>query len=140
MSVHIHTMRNCCARAFVLVPAPLLVGWALALGSDHFELAEVSGRVTFADQPFSGMIYFEPDRGRGPVAMGQVNPDGSFQLYVNGQPELRGAVPGTYRVFVHLRVPDKTGSSLDSKYQDPRTTDLLVPVGPDWNYVRFNLH
>jgi hypothetical protein len=112
----------------------------LALGSNHFELAEVSGRVTCADQPFGGMIYFQPDRGNGPIAMGPVKPDGSFQLYINGQSELRGAVPGTYRVFVHLRVPDKAGSRLDSKYQDPRTTDLLVRVVPDWNYLRFNLH
>jgi hypothetical protein len=112
----------------------------LALGSNNFDLAQVSGRVTCADQPFGGVIYFEPDRGSGPFAMGLVNPDGSFQLYVNGQLDLRGAVPGTYRVFVHLRVPDKTGSRLDSKYQDSRTTDLVVHVGPDWNYLRFNLH
>ena len=140
MSVHIHTMRNWCARALVLVPAPalLLLAWAVAPGSNNFELADVSGRVTCADHPFSGEIYFMPDHG--PFAMGQVNPDGSFQLYVNGHPDLRGAFTGTYRVVVQTRVPDKMGSRVDSKYQDPRTTDLLVPVGPDWNYVHFNLH
>jgi hypothetical protein len=72
--------------------------------------------------------------------MGPVNPDGSFQLYVNGEWGRRGAEPGTYRVFVRAPVRDKTGSRLDSKYQDRRTTDLLVHVGPDWNYLRFNLH
>ena len=124
----------------MLVPAALLLGWALAPGSTNFELAQVSGRVTCADRPFSGVIYFLPDREGGPHAMGPVNLDGSFQLYVNGRSDRRGAVPGTYRVFVHPRVPDETGSRVDSKYQDPRTTDLLVHVGPDWNYVRVNLH
>ena len=109
MSVHIHTMRNCCARALVLVPAPLLLGWALAPGSKNFELAQVSGRVTCADQPFSGVIYFLPDHESGPYAMGPVNPDGSFQLYVNGQPDRRGAVPGTYRVVVHTACSGQDG-------------------------------
>jgi len=124
----------------MLVPAALLLGWALAPGSTNFELAQVSGRVTCADRPFSGVIYFLPDQESGPFARGPVNPDGSFQLYVNGRSDQRGAVPGTYRVFVRPRVSGKTGSRVDSKYQDPRTTDLLVHVGPDWNYIRFNLH
>jgi hypothetical protein len=109
-------------------------------GSKDFEVAQVSGRVTCADQPFSGAIYFMPDDKGGLNATGPVNPDGSFQLYVNGELDRRGAVPGTYRVVVRPRVPDKTGSRVDSKYRDPRTTDLRVHVGPDWNYVRFNLH
>jgi hypothetical protein len=140
MSVHIHTMRHWCALALVLVPAPLLLGWALVPKSTNSKLAQVSGQVTCADQPFSGMICFLPeDEGR-PNAWGLVNSDGSFQLYVDGHGDWPGAVPGTYRVVVRPCVPDKTGSRVDSKYRDARTTDLLVHVGPDWNYLRFNLH
>ncbi len=138
MSVHIHSLRNCCASALVLLPA-FLVYWALAPGSTDLELAQVSGRVSCAEVPFSGEIYFQPERGRGPLAMGLVNSDGSYQLYVNGQRDLRGAVPGTYRVYVHKRVSNTTGLHLDSKYQDPRTTDLLVDIRPDCNYVDFKL-
>lgn len=140
MPIHIHTVRNYCVTAIVLLPASLMVWWALAPGSMDSELAQVSGRVSCAEAPFSGVIYFQPDRGRGPSSMGSIKPDGSFQLYVNGQRDLRGAFPGTYRVYVRSHAADRAGSHLDSKYQDPRTTDLLVHVRPDWNYVSFNLH
>jgi hypothetical protein len=123
----------------VLVPTSLLFGWALAPGSEDLSVAQVSGRVTCADQPFSGVIYFlsNDDEG-GVLAVGPVNPDGSFQLYVNDQ--RRGVVPGTYRVTVRPSDPDKTEPCIDRKYQHARTTNLLVHVGSDWNYFDFNLH
>jgi len=140
MSVHIHTVRNRCARAIVLLPAPLLFGWALAQGTMNSELAQVSGRVTCADQPFRGILQFVPDREGRPHALGVVNSDGSFQVYTDIHAGLRGAVPGTYRVVVHPHNWDQTGSRVDSKYRNPHTTDLVVHVAPDWNYVCFNLH
>jgi hypothetical protein len=139
MSVHIHTIRNYCASALALVPAPLLLGWVLAPESKNTELAQVSGRVTCSGKPISGIIHFVPDHGSGPYSMGLVDADGSFQLYVNGQQDRRGAVPGKYRIIVNPRVPDKTGSRVALKYRDTRTTDLLVDVAPDWNDVRLNL-
>ena len=139
MSVPIHTTRDYCANALVLVPALLLLGWGLAPEPKDFKLVQVSGRVTCADQPFSGAISFLSDDVRRPSATGLVNPDGSFRLHFNGDRHLRGVVPGTYRVVVHPSVLDKTGSRVDSKFQDPRTTDLLVHVERNWNYVRVNL-
>ena len=139
MSVPIHTMRDYCASALVLVPALLLLGWGFAPESKDFELAQVSGRVTCADQPLRGAIYFLSDDVGRPSAMGPVKPDGSFQLYVNGDRYLRGAVPGTYRVVVFPGVLDKAGPRVDSKFQHPRTTNLLVHVDRNWNYVRVNL-
>jgi hypothetical protein len=103
------------------------------------ELAQVSGRVTSANQPFSGAIYFQSEVDGGTSAMGLLDRDGSFQLCVNGQRDRPGALPGTYRVFVRPRDSDQTGPRIDSKYQDPRTTDVLVEVRPDWNYVGLNL-
>jgi hypothetical protein len=104
------------------------------------EFAQVSGRVTCADQPFRGFIQFVPDREGRPSALGVVNSDGSFQLYTDFHAGQQGAVPGTYRVVVYPQNWDKIGSRLDSKYQNPHTTDLVVHVAPDWNYVCFNLH
>ncbi len=140
MSVHIHTMRDRCASALVLAPAVLLLGWSSAPGSKEFELVQVSGRVTYADQPFSGAIHFFSDDDGRPNASGRVNPDGSFQLYVNGDQKRLGVVPGTYRVVVLPGVRDKTGSRVDSKFQNLPTTNLLVHVEPDWKYLNVNLH
>jgi hypothetical protein len=140
MSVHIHTLRNCCASVLALIPAPLVLSWALAPTPADFGLAQVSGRVTCGDEPFSGVIHFVPNHPSGVSSIGLVNPDGSFQLYANAQKDRRGALPGTYRVVVYPRSRDKTGARLDTKYQDARTTDLMIDVGPDWNYVCLNLH
>jgi hypothetical protein len=140
MLVHIHTMRNWCATALVLVPAPLLLGWASTPESKDLRLVQVSGRVTCNDRPFRGTIHFLPEAKGVAHAMGPVKPDGSFQLYVNGRTDLSGAVPGTYRVVLQPRIPDMAGSCVDGKYRDSRTTDLVVHVGPDWNYVRVDLH
>jgi hypothetical protein len=139
MPVHIHAVRNWCANGFLLVPALVLLGWALAPGSKDSGPAQVSGRVTYAGQPVSGSIYFLPEDEGGSSAIGPVNPDGSFQLYVNGDWDRRGAVPGTYRVVLRPRVPNQTASHVDSKYQDAHTSDLLVHVWPDWNELRLNL-
>ncbi len=139
MLIHTHAMRKWCATALVLVPAPLLLGWASAPESRDSRLVPVSGRVTCTDRPFSGMIHFLPEDRRVAHAMGPVKPDGSFQVYVNGQMNLCGAVPGTYRVVLQPRLSDKAGSRVDNKYRDSRTTDLVVHIGPDWNYVRVNV-
>ena len=140
MSAHIHTLRMWCAAAPVLVPALLMLGWALLPRSTDSELAQVTGRVTCAGRPFSGSIYFLPLNDGAASAIGLVKPDGSFQLYLNGDWNRRGAVPGTYRVVVRPRLPKKTMSHVVCKYEDPQTSDLQVDVGPDWNHVRLNLH
>lgn len=139
MSVHIHTLRNCCAKAFILFPAPFLLGWALSPESTNPELARVSGKVTCANQPISGVIHFVPEHGRGAGAFGFVESDGSFQLLANAQGDQKGVEPGTYRVVVRPSPSDKLRSRVDTKYQDARTTDLVVRVVQDWNYVNFNM-
>jgi hypothetical protein len=140
MSVHIHAVRTWCARAFLLVPTPLLLSWVWAPESKDFKLVQVSGQVTCTDQPFSGTIFFVPVDEGGTDASGLANRDGSFQLYANGRWDQPGALPGTYRVFVRPRVSDQTESLVDRKYLNPGTTDLLVNVGSDWNYVHLDLH
>jgi hypothetical protein len=139
MSIHIHTVRNWCAKALVLVPAPFVIGWASKPGSPGVELAQVSGQVACADRPVGAMIDFLPADGRGPVGSGYSRPDGSFQLYVNGRRDRRGAVPGTYRVVVVPYASDPAGSVVDRKYLHPHTTDLVVHIAPGWNHVCLNL-
>ena len=139
MPVHIHTMRGWSARMLALVPIPFLLGWSLTSGTNDAKLAQVSGRVTFADRPCAGAIYFLPEDRSGTMAMGPLKPDGSFQLYVNGLEGQRGALPGRYRAVVYSRVLDGTGSSVVRRFGDPSTTGLPVHVKPDWSYFRIDL-
>jgi hypothetical protein len=122
------------------MPAPIVLGWASAPVAKPLETAQVIGVLTYADQPFVGTIIFMPVDQRLPVAMAPVNPDGSFRLHVNGRKDQSGAVPGTYRIVLQPRVRGKPGTRIDAKYQHPRTTDLLVHIGPDWNHINVNLH
>src|SRR5262249_37356070 len=114
-------------------------GWALAPESTNGNLTQVSGQVSCAGQPVSGMIFFLTDQPGTPHAIGPMKPDGSFQLYCDGKWDRPGAVAGTYRVVVRPRSTDETGPRVDGKYQDLRTTDLVVRVGPEWNHVRIDL-
>jgi hypothetical protein len=141
MSVHIHTMRGWCARTLVLAPVPLLLGWTFAPGSNDATLAQVSGRMTFADRPCGGMIYFLPEDKSGISAMGELEPDGSFQLYVNGSRGRgqRGALPGRYRVFFHPHVSAGTCSRADPRLGEPHNDGVFVHVRPGWNDVRIDL-
>jgi len=140
MSVHNHTVRTLCANALGLVLALFLFGWFLATGSKDFALAQVSGRVTCGGQPFSGAIYFLPEGDGVASAIGPVKSDGSFQLYINGDWDRRGAVPGTYRVVLRPQGASETESRAEGKYERAQTSDLLIDVGPDWNDLRLNLH
>jgi hypothetical protein len=141
MSVHIHTMRGWCARALVLAPVPLVLGWTFASGSNDAKLAQVSGRMTFADRPCSGAVYFLPEDKGGIPAMGQLEPDGSFELYVNGPRGRgrRGALPGRYRVNVLPQVPAGTRARTEPRSGEPGNAGPLVLVKPGWNHVRIGL-
>jgi hypothetical protein len=137
--MHNHTLRHYFAGALGLCVAVILLGWVYAPPQQDIELVPVVGQVTYADHPFSGMIYFLAEDQRYPDANGPLDSDGSFRLYMNGLRKCPGAAPGTYRVVICPRNADEFGSRVDPKYQDRRTSDLLVQVAPDWNDVRFNL-
>jgi hypothetical protein len=121
------------------VPIPFLLGWPLVSGSNDAKLAQVSGRVTFADRTCDGAIYFLPEDRSGMMAMGPLKPDGSFQLYVNGLKGQRGALPGRYRAVVYSRVLDGTVSRVVRGFGDPSTTGLPVHGNPGWSYFRIDL-
>jgi len=139
MSVHIHSARNWCASALILVPAPFLLGWTYAPASQASDRAQVNGVVTCSGRPFVGTIYFLPEDERLPAAMGLVNPDGSFELYVNGRKDQPGAVPATYRIILDRRTRAMSGSRQNGGFLDPRTSDLVAHIGSGWNHVRLDL-
>ena len=82
-----------------LAPAALLL--TLACGGKEPVLAPVSGRVFYKGQPLpAGSIVFTPNAdkgGRGPLARGEIQTDGSYSLRTNGAP---GSCAGWHRVTV----------------------------------------
>ncbi|NBO92987.1 MAG: hypothetical protein EBV06_11850 [Planctomycetia bacterium] len=88
-------------------------------------LVEVKGRVYHrGDALPTGTIVFAPDteRGtRGPLAYGQVGPNGEFELSTQGK---MGCPPGRYKVTLAIsrayRVPDR--------YRDPDLSGQRVEV------------
>jgi hypothetical protein len=143
MSVHIHTMRSYCAGALCLIPALAVIplGGAYEPRWGEFELAAVTGRVTCGGRPLNGMatIHFLAADDHRFDAYGWLNPDGSFRLQTWSNLSGEGIVPGKYRVYFDTSCSAAVESLVDRKYQDPRTSDLLVQVGPPWNDFLFSL-
>ena len=92
---------------------------------------KVSGRVSWNGQPLtSGLVVFAPDseRGqRGILAMGTVNPDGTYELATEAG---EGLAPGAYRVTVSEPV-QLDRATLPTRFQHPDLSGLRaeVPAG-----------
>lgn len=133
-----------------------LAGLALLLlaagcGQDDVEPAPVRGRVFYKGAPLTrGSIVFSPDPdkgGSGPLARGDVRPDGTYTLTCDGRP---GAPPGWHRVtIVSVESPASppvgtafadVRSALPRKYAAPDQSglDVLVKAGED-NVFDFRL-
>src|SRR5262245_62732384 len=95
----------------------LLLVAALGCGGGAEEKrAAVGGQVFYRGRPLAGgTIVFAPDPGhgaRGPLAWGEVGPDGRYSLRTGEKP---GAVVGWHRVTVAAPGP----AALPARYSDP---------------------
>jgi hypothetical protein len=124
---------------------------AAGCGQDEPALAPVRGRVFYKGVPLTrGSIVFAPDAdrgGSGPLARGDIQPDGTYKLTAGGRP---GAAVGWQRVsVVALESPPPlpkgtefadVRSLLPRKYAAPDLSglDALVKVGDD-NVIDFHL-
>lgn len=129
-------------------PKALWVGalcWtALGCGPSGEKLVPVAGKVTVASQPLPiGIIGFHPDpsqgNDRGQSSLGQIQPDGSYQVQTAGKP---GVPPGWYKVVVWATRDPAAGGNpwgpdgqlrkinwlTHAKYAAVDTTDLVVEV------------
>jgi hypothetical protein len=142
------SMRTGLAR--LSLPVVLLLA-AAGCGSDDLALVPVRGRVLYKGVPVpGGSIVFTPDAdkgGHGPLARGEIRPDGTYTLTTDGQP---GATPGWHRVTVVSveAVPGKpagTGfadvqSLLPRHYASPDLSGLDRQVKPgEENVIDFHL-
>jgi hypothetical protein len=137
MPLHLHTMRSYCATAFLVIPAVALLGGAYSSPSNAPVRARVDGRATCGGHPLGGMwILFEEAGPGGHIVASLVGADGSFRM---DPKRASGLSPGAYRVHFLPKQAGAPDPSLDPKYEDPRTSGLLVHVGPGWNEIMLTL-
>jgi hypothetical protein len=102
---------------------------ATGCGQDGPKLAPVRGTVYYKGVPLKGgTIVFAPDPergGQGPLAVGEVRPDGTYLLRTEGD---RGAVPGWHRITVS---PADARSAFPRRYADPELSGLSREVQPE---------
>jgi hypothetical protein len=109
----------------------VLLGLAVAGCGHDDKLTPVHGQVFYHDQPLAGgTIVFTPDPergGHGPLAYGEVGPDGRYTLHTGDTP---GAVPGWHRITI-APVGQASTSDLPRKYSDPQQSGLLREIKAD---------
>lgn len=122
-------------------------------GSDNPETFKVNGKVTYNGQPVtSGVVQLLPEGG-GNSAIGNLQPDGTFQLTTFRKDD--GACPGTYKVTVQaMPEPDSedpmaglpgmelggTGKPpVPVKYENAETSDLKVNINQGENTLELEL-
>jgi hypothetical protein len=134
-------------REFTLRPVGLaLAVLACVVGCGESKTAPVNGRVKLKDGSDVSVLKgyslnFESDGGKA-SAVGEVNPDGTFQLSTFGAND--GAVPGKYRVAINQPNnpdPDKppSKSKLPAKYGNLDTSGLTAEVKPGPNNIELEL-
>jgi hypothetical protein len=113
--------------------AILLLIAAVGCPSSGDPLTPVKGKVTYKGAPVQGgTVVFIPDTARGthgPMAMADIQPDGTFSLKTN---ETLGAVPGWHKVTIAWMRPGALGQDAQSmvprKYRDPQSSGLAREV------------
>jgi hypothetical protein len=133
--MHIHTLRT--VAGWILGLGAVLTSIALAApigaSTPRAGLVPVTGQVTLNGQPAGDvMMCFDAADRHSAYACSRA--DGSFELFSPGWG--MGAVPNRYRVHL-FSLP--SGPALPARYQDVRTSGLVVEVGPDWDELSFDL-
>jgi hypothetical protein len=104
--------------------------------------ATVSGKVTFGGQPLTtGTVTFHP-ASDGPLAIGQIQPDGTYQAEVGTE---SGLISGSYVVTVVATGPMPPAvpggpeplpqSLIPARYGNRETTPLRYTITPGANTI-----
>lgn len=125
---------RCCAAVGALVA--IVSGCGSADGTPTVETHGVKGKVLLAPgKPLTtGRVYFMPQDARAMQAIGDIGPDGSFELAT--QKEGDGVAAGQYKIRIDPTPVSPTGKGktpipkIPAKYTDEDTSGLLVTVSP----------
>lgn len=111
----------------------ILAATLLPAGCGPGNSASVSGTVTLDDKPLDrGTVTFHPEPD-GPLAYGQIGPDGTYTLQVGAK---TGLMPGRYAVtVVATTTPDANSGAFGklltpTKYGNAKETNLRFEVKP----------
>jgi hypothetical protein len=147
-------------QRMLIIVALLIAGLppCTGCGDKRPAVAPVSGRVTCQGKPVvAGRIMFYPENGR--PAVGQIGPDGTYQLTTNPECPGDGALLGRHRVTIEAtrlvggRQPKSFADEqrafnagvpniewlVPEKYSRLETTTLTAEVKPGDNVVNFDL-
>jgi hypothetical protein len=101
---------------------PLLV--VLASCSQAAPVFKVSGKATFRGKPLTtGKVAFHHTDAKSPLVIGDIGPDGTYQLTTRKPGD--GAAPGQYTVTVTSMLPGKGVEGIDQDYRPPQP---LIPL------------
>jgi len=135
-------------RTSVFVSALVATLIVPGCGSSGPELAAVYGKVTYNGKPVPmGTVSFQPDAPDGRVAVGEIEPDGTYMLQTENPGD--GAQLGNYHVAISAvdapvldyipakPVPPKR--LVPEKYEKPETSGLTATVKSGSNDIPFDL-
>lgn len=117
-------------------------------GEEGPDIATVKGTVTLDGEPLDrGFVYFFPDTSKGssgPTAMGEIRPDGSYEIQSSAGRE--GAVVGWHKIRVECRAQPKDytetepPSLIPERYDNPDKSGLTAEVkGGEENIIPLKL-
>ena len=140
-------------RVIVLCGFVSLAALVSGCGSGNPETFKATGKVTYNGQPVTnGVVQLMPEGG-GNSAVGNLQPDGTFQLTTFEKND--GACPGTYKATVQAFPEEGDDSPLTGlpgmelnpnekppipvKYADATTSDLVVKINKGENKLELEL-
>ncbi len=118
-------------RLFAAFTAGLILTVISGCGSDRLSTAPVEGKVFYEGEPLKfGGVIFQPEKG-GPLARGQIQPDGTFRLSTYGDGD--GTVLGKHFVQITCFENQHPDASQSGGQKESGLGRSLIPV----RYTRF---
>jgi hypothetical protein len=101
-----------------------LLVFPLASCAKSAPVYKVSGKATFRGKPLTtGKIAFHHTDAKSPLVIGEIGPDGTYQLTTSKTGD--GAAAGQYTVTVTSMLPGKGVEGIDQDYRPPQP---LIPL------------